>query len=443
VSRPLGEALVSEAPRARLEACVTVPSKDEEKLLPSALRALAEQTTIYGDPLDHDRYEVVLLINNTRDRSRQVAEHFQRLYPAFRLHVVERNFDKSHSHNGYVRRLLMDEAYRRLEMAHGDRKIILTTDADSQVASNWISRNLEEFANGAEAVGGRIVISAGDEALLDPVTRAVQRYDHLYRRLVAWLEDLFDLQDHDPWPRHHQHFGASLAIAAATYRFVGRLPPRRHFEDIAFYQALIHHDVRLRHSNRVRVFTSARLTGRARFGLSRELTDWQIRGKKALRERVECREFLEYLFSARRRFRLLWLDYQRTRELPANRVRELSSDTGISVSHILRELPAARYFGFLLDRTKFYEMSRKQWPDHFRLAPLEHVVDDLLTAFRKQAHRARAHRVGTGPLEIVTVSAIRNGSESARVRRSLEADNPVRVQASELIASGRAAQHGS
>src|SRR5204863_6236043 len=131
-----------------------------------------------------------------------------------------------------------------------------------------------------------------------------------YRRLVAWLEDQFDPQPHDPWPRHHQHFGASLAISPRTYRFVGRLPPRRYFEDIAFYQALIQHDVRLRHSNKVRVFTSARLTGRARFGLSRELSEWQACGKKGLRVLVEGREFLEYLFSVRRQFRLLWLDYQ-------------------------------------------------------------------------------------------------------------------------------------
>jgi glycosyltransferase involved in cell wall biosynthesis len=436
--------LVPEPPSQRLEACVTVPARDEEELLPSALRALAEQKTITGEPLDHEQYEVILLINNTRDRSRQVADRFQRLYPTFRLHIVEKHFDKSHSHNGYVRRLLMDEACRRLEQRNGAHTGILSTDADSQVASNWISRNQEELANGAEAVGGRVVILPCDEALLDSATHATQKYDHLYRRLVAWLEDRFDPQDHDPWPRHYQHFGASLALTPRIYRFVGRLPPRRYFEDICFYQTLIQHDVRVRHSNRVRVFTSARLTGRTRFGLSSELKDWQVCGRKGLRVPVENREFLEYLFTVRRRFRKLWLDYYAGGELSLDRVRELSRNTGISSSHIIAELRASRHFGLFLERTDFYAMCRDQWPERVRLAPLQHVVHEMQAAFRKQTRAAaRARRVDRIQYDRVQVSAIRNGSESARVRRSLEVDNPVRVQASELIANAPARQHGS
>lgn len=444
MSKGSSDVLVSEPPGDRLEACVTVPAKDEEELLPSGLRALAEQKTSSGDPLDHERYEVILLINNTRDRSRQVAEQFQRLYPTFRLHIIERNFDKSHSHNGYVRRLLMDEACRRLEMREGGPRAILATDADSQVASNWISRNQEELASGAEAVGGRIVILPCEGATLDPATRAIQRYDNLYRRLIAWLEDRCDPQPHDPWPRHHQHFGASLAVTPRTYRIVGRLQPQRYFEDIAFYQALMRHDVRLRHSNKVRVFTSARLAGRARFGLSSELSDWQVCGKKGLRLRVECREFLEYLFTARNRLRSLWIESQQARELSTLAVRELSKDTGISFSHLAAEVRATRHFGLVMEHTKFYATCRKQWPDHLRLAPLKSVANELQAAFIKQTHAAaRVHRVDTTHYGAVGVSAIPNGSESARVRRLLEVDNPVRVPANALVINARMRQHDS
>ena len=444
MSKPFESILVSEPPAERLEVCVTVPARDEEDLLPSALRALAEQKTITGDPLDHERYEVILLINNTRDRSRQVAEQFQRLYPTFRLHIVERNFNKSHSHNGYVRRLLMDEACRRLEMRGGTCKAILTTDSDSQVAPNWISQNQEELASGAEAVGGRIVILPCEEALLDPATRAIQKYDHLYRRMIAWIEDRFDPQPHDPWPRHHQHFGASLALTTRIYRSVGRLPPRRYFEDIAFYQAMIRHDVRLRHSSRVRVFTSARLTGRARFGLSSELKDWQVCGRKGLRARVECRAFLEYLFATRSRFRSLWLDCHEKGEFSVHEVRELSRDTGISFSDVATQLHRARYFGLLLERTNFYAMCRKQWPDRLRLAPLEYVANELRDAFNAQTRAAaRAHRVDRIQCEVVEVNAIRNGLERTHVRRHLEAGNSVLVQANELVTNALGRQHGS
>lgn len=32
----------------------------------------------------------------------------------------------------------------------------------------------------------------------------------------------------DPWPRHHWHFGASLALTARAYRCVGGLPMVRY-----------------------------------------------------------------------------------------------------------------------------------------------------------------------------------------------------------------------
>ena len=444
MSKAFSDVLVSEPPGEKVEACITVPAKDEEELLPSGLRALAEQKTITGAPLHHERYEVILLINNTRDRSRQVAEQFQRLYPTFKLHIVERNFDKSHSHNGYVRRLLMDEACRRLEMRPGDGKAILTTDADSQVASNWVSRNQEELRNGAEAVAGRIIIPPCEGALLDPSTQAIQRHDNLYRRLVAWLEHRFDPQPHDPWPRHYQHFGASLAITPQTYRSVGRLPPRRCFEDIAFYQALIRHDVPLRHSNKVRVLTSARLTGRARFGLSSELSGWQVCGRKGLRVRVECGEFLEYLFTVRSRLRKLWSECQDSGTLSTHAVRDLSRDTGISFSQLLAELKTARHFGLILDCTNFYASCRNQWPDRLRLAPLEYVAGNLRAEFAHQTRAAaRVRRVDTSCYETVAAGASGNGSGSARVRRLLEVDNPVRAPANGLAINARARQHGS
>ncbi|MBV9300759.1 MAG: glycosyltransferase [Acidobacteriaceae bacterium] len=439
-----GDVLVSEPPGERLEVCVSVPAKDEEELLPSALRALAEQKTDSGEPIAHERYEVILLINNTRDRSRQVAEQFKRLYPTFQLHIVERNFKKSHSHNGYVRRLLMDEACRRLESRDLHDSPILSTDSDSQVAPNWISRNREELTSGAEAVGGRIVIPACEECLLDPATRAIQRYDHLYRRLVAWVEDSLDPQAHDPWPRHHQHFGASFAVTPRVYKRIGRMPPRRYLEDIALYQALMRHDVRLRHSNKVRVFTSARLAGRARFGLSSELTYWQSRGKKVMRVPVERREFLEYLFIARRRLRLLWLDYRDTAAISERRVRDIARITGIHFAHLMAELQSAPRFGVLLERIAFYEACRKMWPDQLRLAPMKNVVDELLAAFRRSTRLAAPkHQFDTDRYELVSSIPILAASAAVRVHHLPGAGSPAQLLTSEPATNGRPTQYAS
>jgi hypothetical protein len=375
------EALVPEAPSSKLQACVVLPARNEEDLLPAALYALAEQKTLAGKPLSHDAFEILLLINNSTDRTRCVADSFQRLYPSLHLHVVERNFDKSHAHIGHVRRLLMDEACRRLETLGRFEGLILSTDSDSRVAPNWICRNADEIARGAEAVGGRIVLLPCEQDAMDSMTQEIYRYDHLYRRLVGWIENRCDPEPHDPWPRHYQHFGASLAITPRAYRAAGRMPPRRYLEDVAFYNALVGRDIRLRHSNLVRVFTAGRLNGRARFGLSRQLKDWQASRKRLPCLRVESARFLEELFKTRRQLRRLWLDH---RHIPRNcRVLadDLAAALGVSAQWLVDRTQTSRYFGLLLSEVRFYERFREMWPDAVRLEKLERVVQELRTSF--------------------------------------------------------------
>jgi len=383
------EALVEAPSTKQLTASIVVPARNEEELLPSCLRALAEQTTPTGSPLSHDSYEIILLINNTTDNSARVAQSFRRLYPSLQLHILERNFRQSHAHIGYVRRLLMDEACRRLELSGSGNGIILSTDSDTQVASNWIVQNLAEFASGADAVAGRIVLPEYEQQTLDEATRAIHRYDHLYRRLVSWIEHRFDPEEHDPWPRHHQHFGASIGVRVRTYKSVGRLPPRRYLEDVAFYTALVRNDVRLRHSNRVKVFTSARLCGRAQAGLSAELRSWKKRGKNGLKMPVESRDFLEHLFRTRRALRTLWKDQKFSNDLFLPRVRDLSADSGIPISNLIIGIRSSRCFGELLENLRFYHCCRTVWPDWIRLKPLRDVVDQMLIEFSSLAKESR------------------------------------------------------
>lgn len=446
--------LISETPGKQLQACVVVPVRNEEELLPSALRSLTEQQTLAGNPLSHDLYEVILLINNTTDRSVEIARRFQMLCPTFRLHIVERKFDKSHAHIGNVRRLLMDEACSRLESIGRPDRPILSTDSDSQVATNWIARNLEELGNGAEAVGGRVIVLPCEHYLLDPAARNLYRYDHLYRRLVSWIEAGLDPEPHDLWPRHHHHFGASLAVLAHTYKRVGRLPLRRHLEDVAFYGSLIRNDIRLRHSNKVRVFTSGRLAGRTRFGLASQLRDWQEWGKDALRMPVETGPFLHHLFAARNRLRLLWLDCQngglhRSRSSNANdssatRLHQLSSTIGITASSLLAELRSAQHFGTLLEELRFYQICRKRWPDSLRLAPLKPVLEKLLAQFKatqRIRHAVPEGRYDTDRSESFELHAMWEGSGTVRVHHRPEAENRVPVPGGVLTTGDRREWH--
>ncbi|MGA8030550.1 MAG: hypothetical protein WB992_25685, partial [Bryobacteraceae bacterium] len=314
-------------------------------------------------------------------------------------------------------------------------KLILTTDSDSHVTPNWIVQNEAELADGAQAVGGRIVIPPYEQDLLDPVTRQLHRYDHSYRRLVSWIEDRFDPETHDPWPRHHHHFGASLAVTPDIYKVVGRLPPRRYLEDVAFHEALVRNDVRLRHSNKVRVFTSGRLAGRARFGLSRQLREWQDCGKRGLRMPVETAPFLQHLFGMRHHLRLLWLDCRYAPRLSTARMQELAAAIGVTSVELTSRIRAARHFGLLLEELKFYEKCRKTWPDRVRLDSLKRVVDRLHQAFKADHQNGRAvpaHRCDIDRCESLIFGANLKVAGNGRAHHLLEAGNWAPVTASAL-----------
>ncbi len=63
------------------------------------------------------------------------------------------------AHVGHARRLLKDDACHRLLRLGRPRGVIASTDGDSRVAPTWLAATLAEIAHGADAVGGRIVIS--------------------------------------------------------------------------------------------------------------------------------------------------------------------------------------------------------------------------------------------------------------------------------------------
>ena len=89
--------------------------------------------------------------------------------------------------------------------------VILTTDADSQVAPNWIAENLAAFEAGAEAVLGRIDLD-GEGKLLPEALHRRGALEDTYEGLLTELSWLLDPLEHNPWPHHATISGASLGI---------------------------------------------------------------------------------------------------------------------------------------------------------------------------------------------------------------------------------------
>lgn len=331
-------------PRLGLRMSVIIPAKDEVANLPATLAALAAQTSLTGQPLPAGSYEVIVLANNCLDDTAGLVRRQARLFPELVLHVAELCLPGKHAHVGRARRLLMDEACARLERVGRSAGIIASTDADTRVAPTWLAAIQAEIAAGADAVGGRILTEAEEfsQAGLSALQR-LQSRDAAYRLLCARLEDLLDPAVADPWPRHHQHFGASLALTARAYRRVGGLPDVRFLEDEALCQQLRRHDLTLRHSPHVQVLTSARRDGRVEVGLSWQLREWLRLSQQQREPHVDNPVQLARQWQLRRQLRACWA------QAPGAETDALLTRLGLPAALVLARMSKCATFGELWD----------------------------------------------------------------------------------------------
>src|SRR5579875_3250180 len=230
----LSAPLLAGSAAATCRACVTIPAKDEADSLSRCLDALASQVDLSHTPLPSCTFEILLLLNNCNDRSAEVAREWSTCHPEVVLHITERVLPPEQAHVGTARRLLMDTAFQRLQGSPHALTAILSTDADSTVAPDWIAQNLSALEHGAEVVGGLVDLLPEELERLSPQVRHCCRQDRRYAQLIAHLEDLLDPQEGDPWPRHLDHFGSSLACTPAAYAYAGGMPAVSPLEDEAF-----------------------------------------------------------------------------------------------------------------------------------------------------------------------------------------------------------------
>ncbi len=237
---------------SRLVVCV--PARNEADRLSRLLRALAVQT-LQGAT-------VLLSLNNTTDRSRDVTAQVCASHPKLHLVVDEVTFDVSDAHAGQARRRAMDLA---ADIA-GSNGLLLTTDADTRPPSNWLLENVRAMASGLDIAGGRIVID--DHEPMPELACAIQQRADRYWACVRDIEDTIDPVPWDPPPRHGDHTGASICITQSAYRRSGGVPLIPTGEDRALVKAVLRQGGRLGHPDSIWTRVSPRTLGRAEGGMA-------------------------------------------------------------------------------------------------------------------------------------------------------------------------------
>ena len=241
---------------ADVPAVVAVPVRDEAERIGDCLLALDGQG-------EGPAPGILLLVNNTTDATvPRVAE----LAPSLRcpVRVVQREYAPGWAHAGQARRDAMQEADDRAPAGVP----LLTTDADGQVEPGWLRANLRHLARGAQAVFGQAVIDPAEAHAIPPALHEADAREVAYAALLDEIEWLLDPDPVDPWPRHTEHSGASIAVTREVFRAVGGVPAVALGEDRAFAAALRRADARIVHATDARVVVSGRILGRAAGGMA-------------------------------------------------------------------------------------------------------------------------------------------------------------------------------
>jgi glucosyl-3-phosphoglycerate synthase len=233
-----------------LDAIVVIPARNEEARIAACLQALARQSI--------SNFETIVVLDACADTTEEVTKH-----AAKRLGLSIHLTSGPGAGSGPARRLGMDLAAERLLAAGMPDGLIACTDADTHPAPTWLERQLAHVRSGAQVVAGLVE--------LDPAERRELPAGALRRRERDAAQRLERARRIDAGAEHHHFAGASVGVTAAVYRSVGGLEPLSALEDAGFATRLAEHGVPILRAADVKVYTSARRSGRARRGLSVDL----------------------------------------------------------------------------------------------------------------------------------------------------------------------------
>lgn len=236
---------------------VCVPVRNEAALLPQFLDAMAAQVAMPGVQV-----ALCLVFDACTDGSEALVEAATGALP--QTVWTTRLPPTAEPNAGRARRAALELG----RVWAGRDGALLTTDADSIPAPDWIVANLQALGV-ADVVAGRI---ARDRVFADAAQDRLEQY---YDRLFALRRQL----DPVPWEAdvtHHYTAGASLAFRASAYAAAGGFEPHAAAEDARIVDAAYRAGLRVRRDAAVRVVTSSRREGRAAGGLAdhlRQLSD--------------------------------------------------------------------------------------------------------------------------------------------------------------------------
>lgn len=219
---------------------VAVPVNNEAELLGACIRGINAAILAFG--ITHPDVAVAVCFGLDRcvDDSALIVRNAG--YPSF---------ESATAGVGAARAVAASAALGLLATFRGNRVLLVSTDADSVVPTNWLTHHVELADLGADLLIGSV--HPGEE--LDRERRRAWRLTHDVGQALG-----------------HVH-GANLAVRADVYRSVGGYSPLCEHEDVDLANRVKATGAHSRSTELNSVRTSGRLQGRTDGGYARYLRD--------------------------------------------------------------------------------------------------------------------------------------------------------------------------
>ncbi len=284
-SRILSPRLIDEDPSANLGLIVVIPACNEPDLL-KTIRSLAScsppgcavEVIVVMNESENCREE----ISRQNDRTLLSLQEWKKRHPEvfFSLYPVRPGpFPQKHAGVGLARKTGMDDAVRRFGLLRKPEGIIVSLDADTLVAGNYLTEIEKLFYSEPKPVGTTVAFHHRVSELQDGRHREgmilYETYLHYYKQALAF----------SGYPYPIYTIGSAFAVRADAYVKQGGMNQRQAGEDFYFLHKLTQLG-RVAELKTTCVYPSARVSDRVPFGTGAALQKW-VKGDDRLR-RTYC-----------------------------------------------------------------------------------------------------------------------------------------------------------
>ncbi len=297
-------ALIEDFPTQNLGMVIMIPCLQEPDIL-DTLRSLKDcllpgKTVEVITVINHSENapaEIKAFNNKSKEETEKwISENDSDVLKFYVAGPVELN--KKWAGAGLARKTGMDEALRRFNLVEKPDGIIVSLDADTLVAKNYLVAIENHFKNFPKHAGATISFQHQTNNL---------KADHLegillYEKYMEYYKNAMQFSGY-PWAMYT--VGSAFAVTAGAYVKRGGMNRRKAGEDFYFLQHLSHIGTVGEITNS-KVYPSARLSGRVPFGTGAVLQKW-LRGEEDLSKAYDFQAFigLKVFFDRKDKFYLV------------------------------------------------------------------------------------------------------------------------------------------